>query len=164
MTAAARLLPLLTDVREIPARPGRTRSWRALCPAHDDHRPSLDVDQLDDRLLLCCRTGCSAGDVIAAVGLNWSDLFDRPLEHNRPGVRSPLRPRVDPVELLRALDHEMLTSAVILLREGATRELTGEERQRLILAANRVSNATLMIENLRERPEFRALRRGEPSQ
>jgi len=50
--------------------------WSALCPAHDDHKPSLDIDQGDDgRALICCRAGCSGDDVVAALGLRWSDLM-----------------------------------------------------------------------------------------
>jgi hypothetical protein len=48
----------------------------ALCPAHDDHDPSLTVATGDDgRVLLNCHAGCSAQAVVDALGLGMSDLF-----------------------------------------------------------------------------------------
>jgi hypothetical protein len=57
--------------------------WRARCPAHDDRGPSLYVGLSLDRrcVLLNCRAGCDAEDVVAALGLGLDDLFveDDPL-------------------------------------------------------------------------------------
>src|SRR5947208_17015342 len=50
--------------------------WTALCPAHDDHRPSLSVAKGDDRrVLLNCHTGCETKEIVAALGLSLKDLF-----------------------------------------------------------------------------------------
>jgi hypothetical protein len=64
-------------VRAIEAhtgRPGRRvgKETRLLCPAHDDHRPSLDVAEGDaGRPLTKCRShGCSFDAICAAVGLD----------------------------------------------------------------------------------------------
>jgi hypothetical protein len=43
------------------------REWRTLCPAHDDHDPSLDIGKEDGRLLFCCRAGCSQDQVLSAL-------------------------------------------------------------------------------------------------
>jgi len=45
------------------------------CPAHDDRHQSLPVKETDDRLLIHCRAGCRTCDVLAALGLGFSDLF-----------------------------------------------------------------------------------------
>jgi hypothetical protein len=46
------------------------------CPAHDDRRPSLGVRELDDgSLLVRCYAGCATDDVLAALDLQWRDLF-----------------------------------------------------------------------------------------
>jgi hypothetical protein len=44
--------------------------YRAQCPCHDDHEPSLFIDERDDHLLLHC-FGCEAKftDLLAAVGI-----------------------------------------------------------------------------------------------
>lgn len=47
----------------------------ACCPGHDDRHPSLVITDADDRLLVHCRAGCPASDVLTAVGLKFSDLF-----------------------------------------------------------------------------------------
>ncbi len=66
--------------------PGR---WSACCPAHDDKSPSLAIRELgDERVLLHCFTGCSTADVLAAVGLEFADLFppdSRAIGHANPG-------------------------------------------------------------------------------
>lgn len=50
--------------------------YLALCPAHEDHRPSLSIGEAQDgRILLHCWAGCETRDVVAAVGLSLSDLF-----------------------------------------------------------------------------------------
>lgn len=43
--------------------------WIALCPAHDDHDPSLSVRQVDGKICLRCFAGCPTSAVVAALGL-----------------------------------------------------------------------------------------------
>jgi putative DNA primase/helicase len=60
------------------------------CPAHDDGRPSLRIWYGDDgRVRLKCRAGCATADVIKAVGLSWSDLFDVTGEGVRVSAEAP---------------------------------------------------------------------------
>jgi hypothetical protein len=47
----------------------------AKCPAHNDRSPSLAITQVDEKILLHCFAGCAVGDVLAAVGMELSDLF-----------------------------------------------------------------------------------------
>jgi len=50
--------------------------WEALCPAHEDHNPSLSVGQgSNGRVLVCCHAGCTAEEIVEAVGLRMSDLM-----------------------------------------------------------------------------------------
>lgn len=50
--------------------------YSALCPAHNDSDPSLRIWRGDDlKVRLTCRAGCRTGDVIEAVTLEWTDLF-----------------------------------------------------------------------------------------
>ena len=66
--------------------------WAALCPAHDDHDPSLTVADGDSgTLLVRCQAGCSQDQVIGALrsrGL-WCDPVSpqpRPKKLNGNGV------------------------------------------------------------------------------
>jgi hypothetical protein len=53
-------------------------SWKALCPAHEDREPSLSVTEGDDgRALLKCFAGCATEDIVAELGLEMKDLFER---------------------------------------------------------------------------------------
>lgn len=48
----------------------------AQCPAHDDGNPSLSVTGIEGSVLLYCHAGCQTDDVLAALNLAKSDLFD----------------------------------------------------------------------------------------
>ena len=41
--------------------------WMAKCPAHDDHKPSLSIQEKDGKVLVHCHGGCSQGSVIDAL-------------------------------------------------------------------------------------------------
>jgi len=68
------------------------QQWQALCPAHDDHDPSLSIAVGDDgRVLLHCHAGCGSAEVLNALGLAEADLFPRrspPLRSVQQGSRS----------------------------------------------------------------------------
>ena len=59
----------------------RAGKWEALCPAHDDTTPSLDMSVGDDgRVLVICRSkGCSFDQIVAALRLEQTDFFRRPI-------------------------------------------------------------------------------------
>ena len=48
----------------------------ARCPAHDDKHASLSVTFQKDRVLLHCHAGCDLQDVLKALDLSWTDIFD----------------------------------------------------------------------------------------
>jgi putative DNA primase/helicase len=51
------------------------QGWKAICPAHDDHDPSLAIGTGDDgRTLLCCRAGCKTKVVVKALGCTMADI------------------------------------------------------------------------------------------
>lgn len=50
--------------------------YTALCPAHDDRRPSLSVREADDgTVLIYCHAGCLFEDIVDCLGLRPSELF-----------------------------------------------------------------------------------------
>jgi putative DNA primase/helicase len=68
--AIENVLARLEHVREV------TGGWSALCPAHEDHNPSLSVGVGDDgRILIHCQRGCTFATVLAAMKLTTRDLF-----------------------------------------------------------------------------------------
>lgn len=114
--------------------------WLAKCPAHDDKRPSLGVRELDDgRVLVHCWSGCSAGDVLAAVGMEFTDLYPKSPTHRGKPERRPW-PAAD---VLRAVESEALIAAVAASSMGNGDDLTDEDRARLLLASSRLTAAVV---------------------
>lgn len=131
-----RLLPRLDLVKPM----GDAR-WLARCPSHVDKRPSLNVRELDDgTLLLKCRSGCGAGEIVSALGLQLRDLF--PPKPWAPGQQSkPLRRRWFPHEAMAALEGELWLAAILagdIARRGTA---TPDEASRLLKVALRISAA-----------------------
>jgi hypothetical protein len=59
------------------------RGWTARCPAHEDKTASLSITAGDQgQCLVHCFAGCSAAEVVAAAGLQMSDLFVKRLAEN----------------------------------------------------------------------------------
>jgi hypothetical protein len=56
----------------------------AHCPAHDDTNPSLSITAAPDRVLVNCQAGCDTDSILEAIGASSADLFDAPLERDKP--------------------------------------------------------------------------------
>lgn len=128
--SADRLLSRLDGVRQTG--PGR---WIARCPAHADKRASLSIRELEDgRVLIHDFAGCSAHEMLAAVGLDMTDLFpEREIQHGRP-ERRPF-PASD---ILRCLGFEGLVVAAAGAAMLAGEPVSGVDRERLVLAVARI--------------------------
>lgn len=86
MTPVEKVLSRLKGVRQ------SGEGWTALCPAHNDTRPSLKVDEGDDgRALLKCWAGCDSKDIVVAIGLRMQDLF---MENNRRNGASKMQRKI----------------------------------------------------------------------
>ena len=61
------------------------KGYIACCPAHEDVHPSLSLTEgTDGRILMKCFAGCSALDILGALGLTLQDLFPEPLYKKLP--------------------------------------------------------------------------------
>lgn len=122
------------------------KGQRSRCPACGGKSRKLSLAQGNDgRVLLHCFGGCSAADVLAAVGLTVADLFDRPITSKMtPAERHELRECQRQSQWRAALEVLYLESTVILI---AIRQLcddvgiTEDDYQRMKLAVERVANA-----------------------
>jgi hypothetical protein len=64
----------------------RNGSYQALCPAHEDRQPSLNLSEGEDgRALIKCFAGCRPQHITDALGLQMSDLFEH---HNGSPAQS----------------------------------------------------------------------------
>jgi len=53
----------------------RGGKYKALCPAHEDHEPSLSVYESCGKILVYCWGGCPTSKVVGTMGLEMADLF-----------------------------------------------------------------------------------------
>jgi hypothetical protein len=68
--------PVLDLLRHFDQVKGASPSWTALCPAHNDHSPSLSISEGKDGVpLVFCHAGCQTADVLKAIGLQESSLY-----------------------------------------------------------------------------------------
>ena len=133
----ATLLSRLQSVRRTA-----TGRWIARCPAHDDRRATLCVSELDDgRVLVHCFAGCATEHVLAALGLDFSDLF--PPRHGRREVlrSSPFRA----ADVLKAVTYEALVVYFCADTLERGRSLNVRDRQRLRLAVSRLQHAAAVV-------------------
>jgi hypothetical protein len=64
--------------------------WKAQCPVHDDHDPSLGVTQdTKGARLRCWSRQCPLDEVLAALGLTRADLLDAPGQQRGSGEWTP---------------------------------------------------------------------------
>jgi 5S rRNA maturation endonuclease (ribonuclease M5) len=60
--------------------------WVWLCPAHDDHRPSLSIAERDGKLLVICRAGCDQTVLVNTLRLRgrWKEPPTEPKKRKPP--------------------------------------------------------------------------------
>lgn len=79
------LLSRLEDVR--PASGENSQQWIAICPGHDDTKPSLSigVGRDGEKLVLHCFSGCKTPHILQSLGLPITALFpDRKKVNGKP--------------------------------------------------------------------------------
>jgi hypothetical protein len=130
--SATKLLDRLDRVKHTA--PGR---WLARCPAHDDGSPSLSIRENDGKLLIYCFAGCGAADVMEAVGLSMSDLFEASLGHHFAPSKSMIPAR----DLLNVISEEISVVAIVAADLLAKRLIDEDDWRRLAHAAARIGRA-----------------------
>lgn len=127
--------------------------WRAACPACGGRSRKLSVTEADDgRVLVHCFSGCSATEVVQAVGLTLADLFPERLAADSPDERRRRRRLAREAQWGAAL--EALTLEAHIVAIAARELLCGQELDwndycRLVQAIERIEDAKAV---LREEP------------
>lgn len=139
------LLAHLDGVKHLPDRKG-LRRWMAKCPAHDDKKPTLSVAEAPNgTILLRCWAGCSALEIVHAMGLELSDLFpDRDLRDLSKQERADVRmfgKRNDVEACAYTLEMESHVMLQCALAMQAGKRLSKATLARLVQAYNRVADA-----------------------
>ena len=135
-----RLLDRLQGVRQT----GHNR-WMAKCSAHDDRSPSLSILETDEGILrIKCFAECGGADVMSAVDLELKDLYPEPLKHHSaPGKPNHYHAAR---EALRVLRPEVLLVAIAAENIVNGIDLADDDRDRLILAAQRIRGAAEAVQ------------------
>jgi len=101
------------------------RGYTARCPAHTDRFASLSIAEgHDSRILLRCFAGCSAAEVVHALGLELKDLF--PARRDLPNLTR--EQRAEAREWRRIADWRAALSVLSL--EGTIVAIAGREMAR----------------------------------
>lgn len=133
MSTADAILSRVTGIR----RTGGS-TWLARCPAHEDRSPSLSIRETREGVTLVhCFAGCHTIDVLAAVGLDWADLYPREPDSATPRSR-PWAERYSATDMLEIVSEEVTLVAIIAADLLARRSISPEEWQRLAHAVGRI--------------------------
>jgi hypothetical protein len=54
---------------------GSDKTFKALCPSHDDQKESLSITEASDKILLHCHAGCTVENICTALTIEPKDLF-----------------------------------------------------------------------------------------
>lgn len=113
------------------AKPIGKNKYLASCPAHPDKSPSLAIKETDDgKILLHCFAGCHVTDIVAAVGLELSDL----MPENPSYKKGNKPPKFNKVELFDRLAFESLVLGLAIRQILANKQLSESDLARVLLA------------------------------
>ena len=121
------------------------RGFRARCPNCGGRSRKVSVSEGDDgRVLLHCFGGCSATEVIQALGLTTADLFPVRLRPETPDERRAWRRAAREAGWGAALDVLDYEATLVLLAARAVaagEPLSSDDLDRLAQAAGRINEA-----------------------
>ncbi len=133
MTPAEKFLSRVEGVRQTG--PGR---WIFKVPTRQDKRASGSARELEDgRLLIHDFAGASAPEILAAVGLEMTDLYPEQLTEHGKRERRPFLA----TDALRCVAFEALVCAAAAAALAAGEPLSSVDRDRLLVAAERLNAA-----------------------
>ncbi len=113
-------------------------TYRARCPSHEGRSRSLSVKLAEDRLLVNCFAGCSVGEIVAAVGLKMSDLFDK-APNSGPTPRQ-YRQHTNAREILQAINIP-IRAVMIAVEIQKDRQLTPDEHASFLRVSATINQA-----------------------
>lgn len=138
MSALNTVLSQLNNVQRI----GNDK-YKALCPAHDDRSPSLAIKDADGKLLLHCFAGCQTEDVLAAIGLNFTDIMPDKSNADFKRDKKPFYA----LEILRIIKFEVTLIYLFAADMSKGLILNSNDKARLLLATSRINHAYEVAKN-----------------
>ena len=121
---------------------GKKGHWTACCPAHADKNPSLAITETDDgRILLKCFAGCSAYEVVSAVGMDLTDLFPKDQSFMPSESSKPVKRPFYATDLLKIIHFEALITSIAAFDMAEGRQISPKDKKRLKTAFTRINEA-----------------------
>lgn len=121
------------------------KGWMCKCPAHQDRSASLSLGEgRDGRVLLRCFAGCEVSAVVAALGLELTDLFPpRPADTSPEGknARRESWQAIGWGAALNVLAREATVVGIVAKSLQRDEPLSEEDSQRLGVAIDRIEGA-----------------------
>lgn len=118
-----------------------TNRGLASCPgplhARGDRHRSLSWRVADDRLLIHCFVGCEPAQILSAVNLRLSDLYDHPNKHQAGRMHL----RIPASDMLEAISLEVTVVSLIAADMILKRTVATDDFERLCTAAKRINAA-----------------------
>ena len=109
----------------------------ACCPAHKDRSPSLSITPDGETVLITCFAGCGTEDVLASIGLTFSDLYPpRDTPYRKAG--KPTFPASQALQII-AREALVVCAGAASVCNGA--QLSVVDRDRLVEAGSRIQRA-----------------------
>ena len=112
-------------------KPTGSGKWLACCPAHNDKSPSLGIKLSDDgKILIHCFGGCAVSEIVAAVGLELSDLMPPNAKYQK-GVKPP---RFNKYEMFDRLVFESIILSLAIRQLLNFQDLSPDDLSRVVQA------------------------------
>jgi len=124
------------------AKPIGKKKYLASCPAHPDKSPSLAIKLTDDgKILIHCFAGCHVTDVVAAIGLELSDL----MPENQNYQKSHKPPRFNRYELFERLAFESIILSLAIRQLLNYEDLNKADLSRVVLAEETINRIVMEV-------------------
>ena len=114
---------------------GGLNQWQALCPSHSDKSPSLTIAECTDgTILVKCWIGCTASEIVKAIGLELKDLF----KYEPTNKLGKSNQSVKKLPSKQAIEHEQLIIKVAEAQQNKGQQLNKTDQHRYQLALQRL--------------------------
>jgi hypothetical protein len=116
--------------------------WIARCPHHNDRSPSLSITKGDRvPILLHCFAGCDPDQIVAAVGLELSDLMPDKDPNFNDGERARVAVPFTCEQAMHCLETEATFLYVVASDMAAGKPLDSLTKDRIVDAGARIIEA-----------------------
>ncbi len=116
--------------------------WTCACPSHDDRSPSMHI-KLDDsgKILINCKAGCGAQDIVSAIGMSLGDLMPDSPTHHRQQPRKQIIYATEALELIR-YEAQIIIACGYSMRKGTLNQKDLERAEQAMQTINKCLELT----------------------